>query len=1506
MFCFYLYVLILSGSFLKAQTCNSDISNPNAYGSGSWIGHVYDHNGSGNPVTTPFATYKGYTTQAEIFDQVWGTGKPSCAAGNDNFAVRYRMNKTFNPGNYTFTIGADDGVRLSIDGGNTWILSDWSDHGYQTTSVRVPLSGNYNLVLEYYEKGGDARVSFNYTTVSTTDYNMPSMNTTSIITACTGSLYDSGGSTTGYSNSEDRSVIIKPGIAGNLVQVSGSIIAENGFDYLTIYDGEGTTGTVLWGGKAHGTGNSCGTFTVPVVMSSSGSLTVRFRSNGSNVCVGFNLSLSCNSTTACTGTPTGGIAVLTPATGAPSSAFVATVTGGSTGSGLSYQWQIANSSGGPWTDISGATGTIANLTAISLQGAVKYYRRKITCTNGGAIAYSPYQTFTTSSPVYCSPTASNPNGLYINSFKFVGTLNDQPANITVANGTGYADFTALTPTEQPDGSVMNVVASALGTQLTGKWKAWVDWNGDGDFDDAGEQVYSMTKYTTEALTFGFIIPTGQAPGKYRFRIRASKGAATNFGPCTNFSDGDTEDYSFIVKYNCPATVTAINTDTVLHGHRCGSGSVMLSAAGNGVSYNWYDSPTSITPVATGSTYYTPSISATTIYYVTAVSSGGCESAYHTPVPARIDPSPVVTLSSAPSICGAETSSFLITGSGDKFEDIILNEKFDSGTGTFSKSTSGTGYYTGVAGNWQNRPSPFIPPTTATPPTDPYEGLAPALQSGYFGGNYAAIVTDINRSTPILNYLTLTNSIDINGFQNLKLDYDLYYFSVTNREKYGYVKVEYSKDNGGTWITLRTITTEQGNPSNWAKLSETIPGPFNTAQFKIRFVLYSAFLDSADTTVTPNEPPGWKESIAAVDNVRIYGDKPLTTPFKWSGAPGIFYQADCTSALGSGASNTVCVKPSASQIESDISWNLTASASFSNGCPATASVVITNNSKVYNTTTSTDWNIAANWKPDNLVPDATKCVIIKKPVFLSTGDGSAKNVTIEPGGTLTINKDRTLIVTDYIKNNTTVDNAKNFVVESDGNVIQFNNGAANSGNMTAKREVKNLRYIPGTAVDYVYWSSPVSGQTTKGPGGFSPNTPNNTFFYYRESNDRFYETGDPTFTPGRGYAVRAEGVGTTPTTYTKTYEFKGTPNNGNISYPIIKSADNPTGVVHGYNLVGNPYPSNIDFNELYLGNLNGDLIYNTAWFWTNNIYTPSQMGSNYGGNNYAIFNGTGGVGATAPYTGGLTPNGIIKVGQAFIVQKKEPGTAPLEFRNTYGDEHDLRKTGTESIFFQKNNSGKNKFWISLIGPAQMVNSQLIGYVSGATNGYEQDFDAEAFDDYSDLFYSVLEGKKLVIQGKSDAFTVEDRVPLGANFYQNGAYTISLDNTEGIFNTGQTIYLKDKQAGITANLSEGSYTFQATKGLSNGRFEIVYQPEIVLVTDSKVKNGVEVYRDSGDFVVKAQNKKITAIQVFDASGRLVYSVSPNSLQTVIPAGKLLNSMYVLKIDQGGIITTRKIIK
>jgi hypothetical protein len=160
-----IFLLIIFSQFNGfGQTCNNPTCpNQTDYGIGEWIGYVYDHAG-GNSPPNPFATYKGCVNEQAIFDRNWGTGNPSCANNGDRFAVRYRMRMNFTAGRYTFTIGGDDGVRLSIDGGASFIISDWSNHGYRTTaSPCLFLSGTYDLVLEYYEDAGNARVSFNYT-----------------------------------------------------------------------------------------------------------------------------------------------------------------------------------------------------------------------------------------------------------------------------------------------------------------------------------------------------------------------------------------------------------------------------------------------------------------------------------------------------------------------------------------------------------------------------------------------------------------------------------------------------------------------------------------------------------------------------------------------------------------------------------------------------------------------------------------------------------------------------------------------------------------------------------------------------------------------------------------------------------------------------------------------------------------------------------------------------------------------------------------------------------------------------------------------------------------------------------------------------------------------------------------------------------------------------------------------------------------------------------------------
>ncbi|MDR2834650.1 MAG: hypothetical protein LBV69_00415, partial [Bacteroidales bacterium] len=137
------------------------------YGNNQWNGYVYNA-----PSNCSFGTQVGTVTEPAKFsrnvgDGVW-TGTTQnfpCGAPNDNFSVRYRMTYNFPAGSYIFTINADDRVRLSIDGGSTWLIAgNWGTTNCCATfsSSLQTLSGNRNLVLEFYEAGGGANVSINW------------------------------------------------------------------------------------------------------------------------------------------------------------------------------------------------------------------------------------------------------------------------------------------------------------------------------------------------------------------------------------------------------------------------------------------------------------------------------------------------------------------------------------------------------------------------------------------------------------------------------------------------------------------------------------------------------------------------------------------------------------------------------------------------------------------------------------------------------------------------------------------------------------------------------------------------------------------------------------------------------------------------------------------------------------------------------------------------------------------------------------------------------------------------------------------------------------------------------------------------------------------------------------------------------------------------------------------------------------------------------------------------
>ena len=146
--------------------------NETAAGTNSWIGHIYDGMNNAVPYTGNFANYLGDTTETEIFNETFGdAGDANCGnkVGSNgatratvedvSFSVRYRMNSTSRKGLYVVDIGSDDGSRLAVDG--TLVYDNFVDQGYAAKPrILMNLTGNSNLVLDYYENAGGNQISF--------------------------------------------------------------------------------------------------------------------------------------------------------------------------------------------------------------------------------------------------------------------------------------------------------------------------------------------------------------------------------------------------------------------------------------------------------------------------------------------------------------------------------------------------------------------------------------------------------------------------------------------------------------------------------------------------------------------------------------------------------------------------------------------------------------------------------------------------------------------------------------------------------------------------------------------------------------------------------------------------------------------------------------------------------------------------------------------------------------------------------------------------------------------------------------------------------------------------------------------------------------------------------------------------------------------------------------------------------------------------------------------------
>lgn len=115
-----------------------------------------------------------------------GTSIPCYDQKATDYSLRFQRTENFGTGKYRIELQGDDGIRLSIDGGATWLLDSFLeqpyDQSYTNTDLQYPggicLSGEVNLVVEFFQRPAEHRATATFTNLT------PEVNTPQDVEIC--------------------------------------------------------------------------------------------------------------------------------------------------------------------------------------------------------------------------------------------------------------------------------------------------------------------------------------------------------------------------------------------------------------------------------------------------------------------------------------------------------------------------------------------------------------------------------------------------------------------------------------------------------------------------------------------------------------------------------------------------------------------------------------------------------------------------------------------------------------------------------------------------------------------------------------------------------------------------------------------------------------------------------------------------------------------------------------------------------------------------------------------------------------------------------------------------------------------------------------------------------------------------------------------------------------------------------------------------------------------------
>lgn len=493
----------------------------------------------------------------------------------------------------------------------------------------------------------------------------------------------------------------------------------------------------------------------------------------------------------------------------------------------------------------------------------------------------------------------------------------------------------------------------------------------------------------------------------------------------------------------------------------------------------------------------------------------------------------------------------------------------------------------------------------------------------------------------------------------------------------------------------------------------------------------------------------------------------------------------------------------------------------------------------------------------------------------TADVEVDTITIAPGASLTVDSGVTLTARS-VNLNSTSSTFSSLIVDG-----------------TLNGTVSYSRYTTVLGTNDLI-ASPVSGQDF---GPFAEANPNLAF--NPTPGDETEKAFAP-FNTGTGNYENYDSVANAGTTISSGMGFRAATTDGSnlifsgtaLNSDVLDISISDAALGNAWNLIGNPYPSYLDFASFFTTE-------NKAQFDPGGAF---QAIYGYNGNGWTVWNQ-----ATIVDT---DETELIAPGQAFYVKSKAMGGV-VDFTTV------MRVAGNSDDFIAGRTSNDLNVAASKLILSRAENSTYtrIYFIEGNTRGLDQGYDAGAYEISSEnfsIFTNLVEnnqGLDMAIQtlGHEDFHDVV--IPLGVKASNEGELTIGLSPNSSL-PANINVYLEDTQNTTLTLLNNSDYTFLPSEDLTGtGRFFLRYASSALSLQPNDGLNELIIYTNNTnkDIIIKGLLTNDTTTDLYDIQGRLVLNKKlDQSLSTQsIDISSMSTGVYIIKVSSISGNKTQKLI-